>query len=332
MDSKLPLKAKVIMKEYSEQKNSKNAYVLFETAEQAKTASLALNQYELIGGNHIRVDIDLRDSQGSNQNDYDATVFIGNLPFVTNEEDLRRHFADVAKMETAGAGSSNAVQDGILNVRVVRDPVTHIGKGIAYIQFTSKMLMRLAIEKKTGSEFRGRQIRIKKAVAPQRLEKKKMRKEATLVEKEQKKQERAEQMNEDDLLLAQKGQDAYQSDDSFEERYGQKKAKFSENQIKKQDDLALHIAKIQEKAHKAAKKIQDDGLDITPRLGFNKKMQARVTMEKILKGKSKYQDHHDAKVFKDAPKLKDQLKDKIENKRKSNMKKINSIKIRKVKN
>ena len=39
------------------------------------------------------------------------------------------------------------------------------------------MLMRLAIEKKTGSEFKGRQIRIKKAVAPQRLEKKKMRTE-----------------------------------------------------------------------------------------------------------------------------------------------------------
>jgi RNA recognition motif-containing protein len=62
MDSKLPVKAKIIMKEYSEQKNSKNAYILFETVEQAKTASLALNQHQLPGGNHIRVDIDLRDS------------------------------------------------------------------------------------------------------------------------------------------------------------------------------------------------------------------------------------------------------------------------------
>lgn len=129
------------------------------------------------------MDIDLRDSQGANQNDYEATVFIGNLPFVTNEEDLRRHFADVAKIESAGGGNQ-AVGDGILNVRVVRDPVTHIGKGIAYVQFTSKMLMRLAIEKKTGSEFKGRQIRIKKAVAPQRLEKKKMRKEQNAVERE----------------------------------------------------------------------------------------------------------------------------------------------------
>jgi RNA recognition motif-containing protein len=163
---------------------------------------------------------------------------------VTNEEDLRKHFADVAKLETAGAGNQ-AVGDGILNVRVVRDPVTHIGKGIAYVQFTSKMLMRLAIEKKTGSEFKGRQIRIKKAVAPQRLEKKKMRKEQSVIDREQKKEDKKEQDDEDDRLLAQKGQDAYQSDDSFEERYGQRKeAKFSEKQIKKQDDLALHIAKI----------------------------------------------------------------------------------------
>ena len=131
----------------------------------------------MASGNHIRVDIDLRDSMGANQNDYDCTIFIGNLPFVTNEEELRRHFADVAKLEATALGTANAGTDGILNVRVVRDPVTHIGKGIAYIQFTSKMLMRLAIEKKTGTEFKGRQIRIKKAVAPNRLEKKKLRTE-----------------------------------------------------------------------------------------------------------------------------------------------------------
>ena len=52
--------------------------------------------------------------------------------------------------------------------------------------------------------------------------------------------------------------------------------------------MAVHIAKIQEKAQKAARKIQDDGLDITPKLAFNKKTQAKVAMEKILKGKSKY--------------------------------------------
>jgi RNA recognition motif-containing protein len=62
--------------------------------------------------------------------------------------------------------------DGILNVRVIRDPKTFIGKGIAYIQFATKSIMRVAIENKNGVRFMGRELRIKKAVAPKRLEKK----------------------------------------------------------------------------------------------------------------------------------------------------------------
>jgi RNA recognition motif-containing protein len=71
---------------------------------------------------------------------------IGNLPFTCSEEDLVKHFRDVASMESAGPGAASASNNGILNVKVVRDPVTMVGKGIAFIQFTSKMLMRLAIE------------------------------------------------------------------------------------------------------------------------------------------------------------------------------------------
>lgn len=43
MDSKLPQKAKIIKKEYSDQKSTKNAYVLYEKAEEAKAATEALN-------------------------------------------------------------------------------------------------------------------------------------------------------------------------------------------------------------------------------------------------------------------------------------------------
>ena len=38
-------------------------------------------------------------------------------------------------------------------------------------------------------------------------------------------------MDEDDALLAQRGNTAYDSDDSFEEKFGKKK--YSENQLKK---------------------------------------------------------------------------------------------------
>jgi RNA recognition motif-containing protein len=30
--------------------------------------------------------------EGDNQNDYEKTVFIGNMPWVINEEDVRKHF------------------------------------------------------------------------------------------------------------------------------------------------------------------------------------------------------------------------------------------------
>lgn len=90
MDSKIPLKGKIIMSEYGDQKDNKNAYVLFEKTEDANKAVTELNQ-AVIGGKHIRVDIDFVDKE-KDPKDYDATLFIGNLPFVTNEEDLRKHF------------------------------------------------------------------------------------------------------------------------------------------------------------------------------------------------------------------------------------------------
>ena len=90
--------------------------------------------------------MDYFDYQGKDPKDYDATLFVGNLPFVTNEQDLRDHFADVAKHQNAE--ELDKENDGIRNVRVIRDKETHVGKGIAYIQFSSKPFMRLALELK----------------------------------------------------------------------------------------------------------------------------------------------------------------------------------------
>jgi hypothetical protein len=36
-------------------------------------------------------------------------------------------------METAGAGSASASNSGILNVKIIKDPETKKGKGIAFI-------------------------------------------------------------------------------------------------------------------------------------------------------------------------------------------------------
>jgi nucleolar protein 12 len=141
---------------------------------------------------------------GTDNNDYETTIFIGNLPFQVNEEELRRHFCDVAgRQNTNGEGLKN---DGILNVRIIRDKETFLSKGIAYIQYTSKPLMRMAIEEKNDSEFKGRKLRVKKAVDPKRLEKKqKKREEMVQMRKDKRQAARAEQSgseseNEETLL------------------------------------------------------------------------------------------------------------------------------------
>jgi len=94
-----------------------------------------MNQ-QLIGDKHIRVDVE---GDEKSKEDFEKTIFIGNLPWVINDEDLRSHFEECGR---------------ILNVRVVRDKVNFIGKGIAYIQFSTKDEMRKAIDTKNKSIFR----------------------------------------------------------------------------------------------------------------------------------------------------------------------------------
>ena len=57
VDSKVPQKAKIITKQYGEQKDNKNAYVLFSDKEEAKRATQELNQV-VVGEKHLRVDLD----------------------------------------------------------------------------------------------------------------------------------------------------------------------------------------------------------------------------------------------------------------------------------
>lgn len=49
-----------------------------------------------------------------------SSVFVGNLPYDVSEETLWKFFSDVG---------------GITNVRIIRDRVTRVGKGFAYVEF-----------------------------------------------------------------------------------------------------------------------------------------------------------------------------------------------------
>jgi len=120
--------------------------------------ALALNQ-EVFDGKHLRVDraFGSKELERKSENDYDTTIFVGNLPFVVGEEEVREHFAVCGK---------------ILNVRLIREPKTFVGKGIGYVMFENKEAMRKAVDTKVDSFFKGRKIRVKKAVDPKRLAKK----------------------------------------------------------------------------------------------------------------------------------------------------------------
>jgi len=80
---------------------------------------------------------------------------------VTNEEDLRKHFEKIGPIN---------------NVRIIRDPKTLIGKGFGYVMFENKDDMKKAIADFNGTPFKGRELRVKRAVEAKRLEKKERRK------------------------------------------------------------------------------------------------------------------------------------------------------------
>ena len=62
------------------------------------------------------------DSQTSQQHDQSRAVFLGNVKFNEQEDNIRKHF------EKCGY---------ILDVRLVRDTSTGIGKGFGYVNFDS---------------------------------------------------------------------------------------------------------------------------------------------------------------------------------------------------
>lgn len=175
-DSKMPERAKIIRGDFGQQKDNKNGYVLFETKEAALAAKLALNQTKF-QDKHIRVDLSAPAQEGAraSTDDYSTTVFIGNLPFIVNEEELRAFFVGCGDIE---------------NVRVVRDPKTFIGKGIGYVMFKTKESMQKAIADREGSKFKGRDLRVKRAVDPKRREKKQRKKQTALEERRQKRLEK----------------------------------------------------------------------------------------------------------------------------------------------
>ncbi|XP_073124390.1 uncharacterized protein [Henckelia pumila] len=130
VDGKIPRKGAVIQKRFNENGDSVHAYIVFTTEDSAQ-ASLILNM-TVIGGNHIRVDRACpprKKLKGDDPHLYDnkRTVFVGNLPFDVKDEEIYQLFSGIKNLENS-----------IEAVRVIRDPGTSLGKGIAYVLFKTK--------------------------------------------------------------------------------------------------------------------------------------------------------------------------------------------------
>ncbi|KAJ2450946.1 Nucleolar protein 12 [Coemansia sp. RSA 2336] len=137
-DELLPRKLAFIQGKFHSDRQVCNAYVEYMDEESAQKA-LQLNGTEF-ENKHIRVDIASNDKV----HDSKRSVFVGNLDFAAEEEELWNHF-----------GSCGTVE----NVRIIRDAKTNLGKGFAYVQFADRAAVSLAL-KLNGTEVNSRKLRV----------------------------------------------------------------------------------------------------------------------------------------------------------------------------
>ena len=142
IDSKAPIKAKVIKHNFTSNAINKNCYLLFETEDIALKAAEESKDITL-DGRHLVVSVaDIKEK------DFKTTVFVGNIHWGVDEEKLREFFTQFGLVE---------------NVRLVRDRITHQHKGFCYVRFAGKEGFLNALQK-NGVEMGGRELRINKAV------------------------------------------------------------------------------------------------------------------------------------------------------------------------
>ncbi|XP_030524851.1 RNA-binding protein 34 [Rhodamnia argentea] len=151
LDTKIPRKGAILKKKINDAIDCVNAYVVFKKEESA-LASLAHNMAE-VGGNHIRVDRACpprKKLKGGTSPVYDnkRAVFVGNLPFDVKDEEIYRLFSNI-----------NNLGSCIEAVRVIRDPHTSVGKGIAYVLFKTRDSANL-VAKKRNMKLRDRELRL----------------------------------------------------------------------------------------------------------------------------------------------------------------------------
>jgi len=135
-----------IKKEFHPLQKTITAFVRFTDETEAKNAT-SLNGY-LYKEHHLRVDM-AHEQHEDLKHDNKRSIFIGNLPFDVNDDDIWKAFEECGD---------------IANVRLIRDSATSVGKGFGYVLFQDEASVALALRLEGNCKIGNRQIRIKPAV------------------------------------------------------------------------------------------------------------------------------------------------------------------------
>lgn len=174
----IPKRAAYIKKSVMEATTkSTNAYVVYSTPAAARLACNKLNG-TIVLDRHIRVDSVAHPAPV----DHKRCVFVGNLGFVDDETVLKVTVDEEGKEVTEKKKRTKQpmdVEEGLWrvfgkeggkveSVRVVRDPVTRVGKGFAYVQFYDENAVESAIllNGKKFPPMLPRELRVSRCKAP----------------------------------------------------------------------------------------------------------------------------------------------------------------------
>ncbi|EGG23080.1 hypothetical protein DFA_05210 [Cavenderia fasciculata] len=130
-----------INKKFNEKRETCNAYVVFEKEESAQKVVAECNGI-IFKERHLYVDLA---SHKHEKGSVEETVFIGNVPFESENEEIFTLF--------------DHAFGGVESVRLVRDGQTGQGKGFGYVLFEKKKYAKAAIKAKT-IKMNERELRI----------------------------------------------------------------------------------------------------------------------------------------------------------------------------
>ena len=75
-------------------------------------------------------------------------LYVGNLPYTTTEEDLRKFFAEAGSVESAA---------------IITDKISGRSKGFGFVEMSSEEEAKKAIESFDGKDFGGRNLVVNEA-------------------------------------------------------------------------------------------------------------------------------------------------------------------------